>query len=212
VWPRCIGTTRSITWTRRLVPSPSSGRQTRGSGTPPLPLLEPSRDMAALAGAGLEAATCLHDRASGEAATGGRRPWIAASAGQRPPRARSWLLATPRSLADWQQAPDARFWRHAGPVRSERRDLSPHESGAVDPSRRTPLLVHAAGGKRVYRADGPVARRVDDAAMREIGDKRDCLRRAVDTSLCYRAGLQGRRGCAAPFVQLRPRAMAASPT
>jgi hypothetical protein len=42
----------------------------------------------------------------------------------------------------------------------------------VDPSCRTPPLVHAVDGKRVFRADGPEDRLVDDAAMREIGEER----------------------------------------
>ncbi len=33
---------------------------------------------------------------------------------------------------------------------------------------------HAADGKRVFRADGPVDVRVDHAAMREIGELRRC--------------------------------------
>ena len=88
-----------------------------------------------------------------------------------------------------------RKWRHAGPARTEPRDVSPHESGAVDPWGRTPLLVHAADGKRVYRADGPVARRVDDAAMREIGDKQGSAAGSRKTSdLCKRnCGLVQRR-------------------
>ena len=63
------------------------------------------------------------------------------------------------------------FGRGAGPVRSEPRDVSPHESGVVDPSRRAPLLVHATDGKRVFRADGPVAQPGGEAAMREIDDE-----------------------------------------
>ena len=50
------------------------------------------------------------------------------------------------------------------------RDLSAHQSGAVDRSHRTPLVVHADDGKGVFRADGPVDVRVDHAAMREIGE------------------------------------------
>jgi hypothetical protein len=40
----------------------------------------------------------------------------------------------------------------------------------VDPSCRTPPLVHAGDGKRVFRTDSPEDRLVDDAAMREFGD------------------------------------------
>jgi hypothetical protein len=36
---------------------------------------------------------------------------------------------------------------------------------------RTPLLVHAADGKQVFWADGPLDRGVDGRAMREIGDE-----------------------------------------
>ena len=59
----------------------------------------------------------------------------------------------------------------AAPIRAER-DVSLHESGFVHPSRRTPLLVHAADGMQVYWADGPVDRQVGDAAMREFGEMR----------------------------------------
>jgi hypothetical protein len=41
----------------------------------------------------------------------------------------------------------------------------------VDPSCRTPPLVHAADEKRVFRTDGPEDRLVDDAAMREFGEQ-----------------------------------------
>jgi hypothetical protein len=57
-----------------------------------------------------------------------------------------------------------------GPVRSEPRDISPHESGAVDASRRRPLLVHADDGKQVFRPDGPVDRRVVVHGDLGIGD------------------------------------------
>jgi hypothetical protein len=46
----------------------------------------------------------------------------------------------------------------------------------VDPSCRTPPLVHAADEKRVFRTDGPEDRLVDDAAMREFGDDQGRLR------------------------------------
>jgi hypothetical protein len=40
----------------------------------------------------------------------------------------------------------------------------------VDPSRGTPLLVHAGDGKQAFWAEGPVDCEVDDRAMREIGE------------------------------------------
>jgi hypothetical protein len=55
-------------------------------------------------------------------------------------------------------------------VPSEPRATPPHESRAADPLRPTLLLVYAADGKRVFRADGPVTRHVEDTATREIGD------------------------------------------
>jgi hypothetical protein len=68
---------------------------------------------------------------------------------------------------------EPRSWRHARPVPSQSRDVSPHESGADAPSRLAPLLVRVAHGKQVFRADGPVRRQVDDPAEREIGEERD---------------------------------------
>ena len=53
---------------------------------------------------------------------------------------------------------------------SEPRATPPHESRAADPLRPTLLLVYAADGRRVFRADGPVTRRVEDTATREFGD------------------------------------------
>jgi hypothetical protein len=66
-----------------------------------------------------------------------------------------------------------------GPVRSDPRDVSPHERGAVDPSRREPRLVHAADGKQVFWVDGEVDQRVDDAAMRERREARLSRSRSV---------------------------------
>src|SRR5436305_111755 len=43
-----------------------------------------------------------------------------------------------------------------GPSESEPRDVSPHESGALAPSRRGALPVHAADAKQVFRADSAV--------------------------------------------------------
>jgi hypothetical protein len=57
-----------------------------------------------------------------------------------------------------------------GAGRSEPRDVPPRERGAADQSRRTPLLLHAADGKRVFQAAGPVERPFDDAAMREFAE------------------------------------------
>ena len=44
----------------------------------------------------------------------------------------------------------------------------------MDPRRRAPLLVLAADGKQVFRADDPVDRRLSDPAMHEIGDEPVC--------------------------------------
>lgn len=63
-------------------------------------------------------------------------------------------------------------WRDPGKPSSEPRDVSPHESGSADPSRRAQLHVHAVMGKQVFQADGRVNRHVDDVAMRESGEER----------------------------------------
>jgi len=67
---------------------------------------------------------------------------------------------------------DAHLATRRGPVQSKPRDASPHESGGADPLRPRSLRVHVADGKRVFRAERPVKRVAEDAAMREIGDKR----------------------------------------
>jgi hypothetical protein len=46
------------------------------------------------------------------------------------------------------------------------------------------LLVHAADGKQVYRADRPVDRGLDDVRMREIGE--NGVSRAVEVKCCIR--------------------------
>ena len=99
------------------------------------------------------------------------------------------------------------------------RGLCPRPIRHCEGWRRGPRLAggsvppHAAplGRPHVPVAPSPVP----DAAQRTrghltqmdnpFGDKRDCLRRAVDTCLCYRAGLQGRGGSAAPFVRYEQR-------
>jgi hypothetical protein len=51
--------------------------------------------------------------------------------------------------------------------------------------RRTSLLVHVADGKQAFWGDGPVDRRVDNPAMREIGDEQ-VDRRPVCSALLSR--------------------------
>jgi hypothetical protein len=55
-------------------------------------------------------------------------------------------------------------WRDAGPGQKRPGHLSPGESRVADPSRRTTLLVHAADGKQVFGASGPVDPRVGDVS------------------------------------------------
>jgi hypothetical protein len=57
---------------------------------------------------------------------------------------------------------------------------------------RTPLLVHAADGKQVFWADGPLDRGVDGRAMREIGDEQ---------------GAQGCRDRSRPITAVNSRAV-----
>ena len=83
-----------------------------------------------------------------------------------------------------------RDWPDAGPVRSERTDVLPHESGAVVSSRRTPLCVLAADEKQVFRPDGQTDRRVGLAAMREIGEEQVACHAAVETRIHAAGGLK----------------------
>jgi hypothetical protein len=55
-------------------------------------------------------------------------------------------------------------------LRSRPADLSPGESGAVEPWRPAPLLVYAADRKQICPAHGAILRGVDGATMREIGE------------------------------------------
>jgi hypothetical protein len=70
------------------------------------------------------------------------------------------------------------------------RDLPGHESGAADRARGGRSRVHAAERKRVFRGDGPEDRRVDDAAMREIGEDQGTLDFGRHTSRRIKAGLR----------------------
>jgi hypothetical protein len=79
------------------------------------------------------------------------------------------------------QAP--RVWRNSGLSRSWPRDLSPRESGAGDPSRRTRWLVHAAEEKRVFRTDRHDDRRVDEAAGLAAGATEGRATRRRDTCI-----------------------------
>ena len=111
----------------------------------------------------------------------------------------------------------SRDWRQGGPVRSEPRDISLDESGAVDTSRCMRLLVHAADRKRGSRADGPVDRRVDDKAMRGIGEIRGPSDLSRRTSRPTKAGSWMRRaarGCSCHAGDERglPRGRSGRPT
>jgi hypothetical protein len=69
-------------------------------------------------------------------------------------------------------------------LRSRPADLSPGESGAVEPWRPAPLLVYAADRKQVCPAHGPILRGVEGAAMREIGEYEVSAVAAVGDLLC----------------------------
>ena len=84
-----------------------------------------------------------------------------------------------------------------GRSRRRLRDLSRHQSGAMDRSHRMPLVVHAPDGKRVFGADGPVDGGVDHVAMGEIGESRDrAPRRREPCSWVDALPLQSRIGAA----------------
>jgi len=79
-------------------------------------------------------------------------------------------------------------------LRSRPADLSPGESGAVEPWRPAPLLVYAADRKQVCPAHGPILRGVDAAAMREIGDEQVPRHARAATSFHVRAYIGARHG------------------
>ena len=86
-----------------------------------------------------------------------------------------------------------RWWRNSGLSRSWPRYLSPRESGAGDPSRRTRWLVHAAEEKRVFRTGRHDDRRVDEAAGLAAGESQVSADLGQETSRRAKAGPAIRR-------------------
>ena len=87
-----------------------------------------------------------------------------------------------------RSAPVSQFAEMRGRSDLSRETSRRTKAGPVDPSRRTPLLVHVVDEKQVFLAYDPGDGCVDDAAMRVIGERRGLLPSQVgDLLRCRRA-------------------------
>jgi len=138
--------------------------------------------MAASATVGAKAAICVETHGSGGAGAEGRGRRTAASGGQESGRGRRWLPATPRSLADRQQAPDARFRRDARRDRSARGAVHSSSRGYAKAPFRTPCCPKSAAAVRRRSASSRCdrhqrARRVRVRSAYTVGTIPDDVRR-----------------------------------
>ena len=108
----------------------------------------------------------------------------------------------PLALRDARRQRDARVWRVAGPVRSEPRDLSAHESEAADRFRVDDRGVPAVAGKQ-----GALADRADfwtvGRAARPAGGERQGSRRCARRPCIPRGASIPRLGAASAIGRAR---------